>query len=35
MAVITTRKRSRIVTLSENWNYTQTAIRNSCKRYAI
>jgi len=33
MADITRRKRRRIVTLSELWNYAQTAIAN-CKRYA-
>jgi len=33
MADITARKRSRIVTLSEHWDYTQTAIAN-CTMYA-
>jgi len=35
MAEITTKKRSRIVTLSEHWNYTQTAITNNFKRHSI
>jgi len=33
MANITPRKRSRIDSLSEHWNYAQTAFAN-CKRYA-
>jgi len=33
MADIIPRKRSRIVTLSEHWNYAQTASAN-CKSYA-
>jgi len=33
MADITPKKRIRFVTLSEHWEYTQTAIAN-CKKYA-